>query len=116
MMEDATLRTVTARILFESMTPEDRDKLLTSAISAVLTVDENRDIYSKDRRTRFQRIFDDAVAHQASELVREHLKTPEIIDALRQTLAAATIKVIHSPEFVETMAKRIVEGLWSRER
>jgi 7-cyano-7-deazaguanine synthase in queuosine biosynthesis len=111
MMDDATLKTVTARILFESMTPEDREKLLTTAISTMLNEPDGNNYH--DRRTRLQRAFDNALALQATDLVRDYLKTPEVHARLRDVIAQATNKVFESPTFVEGLAAKISASLWS---
>lgn len=111
MMDDATLKTVTARILYESMTAEDREKMLTNAIASLLT--ERASTNYNDQRTKFQRVFDDALATHASQLVHEHLRTPEVHAKLQEVIAQACGKVFAADAFVEGLASKISAGLWS---
>lgn len=115
MMDEDTLKVVTSRILLESMTREDRDKLLEGALKSLLTEPASRDIYSRDKRTKFQEAFDTAVAACAMTLIKEHLQTPEVRELLRVKIAAATEVVLNGAEFETRLAQRITAGLWKDE-
>ena len=115
MMDEDTLKTVTARILFESMTKEDRDKLLEDALKNLLKEPVSRDMYSRDKRTKFQEAFDNAVAACALSLIKEHLQTPEVRELLSAKVAAATEAVLTGADFETRLAQRINAGLWRDE-
>lgn len=112
MIDDATMKTIAAKLIFESLTAEDREKMLTSAIEKTLTPQNNG--YGRDNRSDLQRAFDHQVALQAEKLVHDHLLSTEVQARLKVFAVEATEKLLGA-DFVERLAKKMIEGLWSNE-
>lgn len=112
MISDDALKVVTAKLLFESLTAEDREKLLTDALSVAVSERYNPSSYS-DKRTKLQVAFENQVAILANKLVHDWLNEPEHKAKLREPIVAAVEKIITSEEFVSKLVDKMTGALWS---
>jgi hypothetical protein len=110
MIDDTALKTVTAKLLFESLTAEDREKLLTTALASLM--EPQRTAYSSTGKSRLQERFDDAAGIAAVQLLKEHFAVPEVRERVKVFVVAAMEKAF-SEEFVQKLTERMISGLWS---
>ena len=110
MIDDATLKSVTAKFLFDSLTPEDREKLLTAALASLM--EPQRGQFGGTTKSRLQEKFNDVAEIAVTQLLKEYFATPEVNERVRSFAIAAAEKAF-SEEFVQKLTKRMVDGLWS---
>lgn len=109
MLDDTALKAVTAKLLLDSMSAEDREQLLTKAIGSLF--DKNNPSNYHDTRTRIQVVFDDQVRVVAANIVAEYFKTPEVQERVRSVLSAAVGKAFDTG-IIDELAKRMTSRLW----
>ncbi len=111
MIDDATLKNVTAKLLFESLTTEDREKLLVTALTSLMEP-QPRTQFGGTTKSKLQEKFEDAAEIAAGRLLMEYFETPEVRERVKTFVIVAAEKAF-SGEFVQKLTERMLNGLWS---
>ncbi len=109
MIDEATMKSVTAKLLFESLTAEDREKLLTGALASI--IEPQRGQYGVSQKSKLQDMFDNTAGVCANQIVVEHFKKPEVRERI-EALVVQGVEQAFSGEFVERLTGRLLNGLW----
>lgn len=110
MIDETTMRGIVAKLMFESLTPEDREKMLTSALASL--VEPQRDQFGRGK-SKLQETFDHAAAIAVGKLMREYFETPEVQARIKAFAVEAAEKAF-AGGFSDKLAKKITDGLWKR--
>jgi hypothetical protein len=109
MIDQATLQAATAKLLLDSMSAEDKDALLSKALTTVLT--PARSAYSSEA-TPLQAAFDHAAKVAAAKQVGEYFQTPEVQARVKVFVAEAMEKAF-TDDFVQKLATKMCDALWA---
>lgn len=107
-LSDEQLKAILSAAIIEHLGPDNRDKLLRSAIEDHLMKPESSTGYRSDPRTRLQVAFDQASFQVAVEIIREELKKEPSRMELEK-LVRATIEKVMS-EHIETLATEMAQA------
>ncbi len=78
-IDDASLKTIVAKAIFDGITPEQRQELMTKAIGQLLTTPQVDRYGGPKQPTPLQSLFEYEVQNMAREAIRERFKTdPEV--------------------------------------
>jgi hypothetical protein len=113
MIDQATLQAATTKLLLDSMSAEDKNALLSKALTTVLTPVRNG--YSSDNRSPLQVAFDDAAKDAAAKFISEYFTTPEV-QARVKAFVTEAIEKAFTDDFVQKLSANMISGLWTRER
>lgn len=111
MIDQATLQAATTKLLLDSMSAEDKEKLLTTALSNVLTPVRSGG-YPYNESSPLQDAFKNAAAVCAGKLVQEYFQTPEVQARVRALVVEAAEKAF-AGDFITRLSSKMVDGLWS---
>lgn len=84
---DAELRAIVQKAIFDGLTHEKRDELLIKAIGSLTIPDPNG--YGAVKQSQLERIFESAAGRVAEELMLEMLQQPEWKERIRAVLVDA---------------------------
>lgn len=76
-VDEQTMQSLVAKAMFDSMTSEQRDKLVTNAITSLLATPSSQ----YDKTPAIQRLFNEQVEAAARNIARERLATDESFKA-----------------------------------
>ncbi len=111
MIDPATLQAATTKLLLDSMSAEDKDALLSKALSSVLTPVRSNGFYSNDK-SPLQDAFDHSAKVAAAKQISEYFASPEVQARVRVFVTEAIEKAF-TGDFVQKLADKMVNGLWS---
>lgn len=110
-IDDTTLKTIVAKAIFDGITPEQRQELLSKAIQSLL-IPVKPSYGSSPATSPLQDIFDNEVRNIARDLIREEFKTNEATKTLIGGIVAKTIVALSADENVASeMASAIGAAL-----
>ena len=112
MIDQATLQAATTKLLLDSMSAEDREKLLTTALTHVLTPVKSGSWPHSKEESPLQEAFNRAATVAAGQIVQEYFKTPEVKSRLRKVVDESLDKAFDD-KFANLIASKMVNGLWS---
>lgn len=90
-VNDDAMKSLVAKAIVDSLTPETREKLIGDAVTQTLTKPEQSGSYS-EKRSPLQRAFDYAVSAEAERYAREHLANDGAFKAQVEALFADVAK------------------------
>ena len=93
-MEIKVDEAMVSKAIFDSLTKEDRDKLVTDAISTLIHEKPKESYGSRRYKSHLAEIFDQCVFTVAREVVNEELRKPETRTLLAGAVQAAMIKAL----------------------
>ncbi len=93
---DEHLKGLVVKTIFEGLTPEKRDELITTAVANLLSPSE----YDRGK-SKVQEIFAQAVYGVARDIAKEHLQTQEVKDRIKELVELATNKALALTEIHE---------------
>ena len=111
MIDPATLQAATTKLLLDSMSAEDKDALLSKALTKVLTPERPLNHYG-DAKSPLQDAFDYAAKVAAAKQVGEYFQTPEVQARVKVFVAEAMEKAF-TDDFVQKLATKMCDGLWA---
>lgn len=120
-LDDETMQTFVAKVLFDSFTLDQREKLVQQAIKGMLEKPATTG-YGGDRRSVLQRAFDYAAEHVAQRIVTEHLTTDATFIAnVKSLMVEATERAFNvdgggREKMVSAISEAIIAGLRPKER
>lgn len=114
MIDQQTLLAATTKLLLESLSSEDREKLLTTALTNVLTPKKDPRGYGYPELSPLQDAFNEAAKISAVRIVKEFFDRPEVVEKMRQAVADACNKAF-SEEFTQRFANKMLDGLWVKD-
>lgn len=114
-LNDDALQALVSKAIVDTLTPEMRVNLITSAVKDTLQKAESSNGYNSDRRSPLQRAFDNACRVEAERFAREQLeKDPvfqEQLQGLFKDVAAKLFDEQNRDELVSAMADNIRKAL-----
>jgi hypothetical protein len=111
-LDDTALKTVVAKAIFDGITPEQRQTLLTNAINSLLTAPTVDRYGAKNPASPLQEIFSIEVRYIARDLVQAEFKTNEALKATVAGIVTKTIAALSTnDEVANQMAALIARAL-----
>lgn len=112
MINQELLLVTTSKVLLDSLSEEDKNKLLSDALTKVLTpVKKDRYSYGSEQ-SPLEEAFETAAVHAGREMVREYFQLPEVREKVRTLIQAAMEKMFVNEQFIEEMALRMTRNMW----
>jgi hypothetical protein len=99
-IDDTALKTIVAKAIFDGITPEQREELLTKAINTLLTVPVATGYGDKKQPTPLQNIFEYEVQNLARDMVRERFKTDPAVRDMVGVIVSKTISAMATDDNV----------------
>lgn len=91
-VNDDAMKSLVAKAIVDSLTPEMREKLIGDAVTQTLTKPEQTSGYGRSTRSPLQIAFDHAVTNEAERYAREHLANDGAFKAQIEALFADVAK------------------------
>lgn len=116
MIDPALLQAATAKLVLESLSTEDRERLLTDALTKVLTPVEQGSWPNKRTTSPLQDAFDEACRRAAARVVEEYFKRPEVVARVEVVITEAAKKAFEKEGGIANeLANRMASNLWRRD-
>lgn len=109
-IDSDTMKQLVAKAIMDSIDDDARAKLLEGAISSLMNTVEQTGGYGSDRRTRIQRLFDDAVSTAALGVVRK-LLDDEYADRIRVVVRDALDKAFADTDRMNEVSRRVADAI-----
>lgn len=90
-LDETTLKSIVAKAIFDGITPENREKLLSEAITSLLTAPPPGRYGETQRPSPLASIFENEVSNLAREAVRERFKTDPAVKEMVSALVTKSI-------------------------
>ncbi len=110
---DDAMKSLVAKAIFDGLSPEAREKLMTEAIASVLSEKVKREHWSSGpERTKLGEIFYTALSQCAREYVYEHVKTDSAFrDKVKGLVEANMVKIIEQLEgSIADLASEVIKN------
>jgi len=107
-IDETALKTIVAKAIFDGITPEQRQALLTKAINSLLTVPPATVFGSAPKTTPLQDIFENEVRILARDLIKERFKTDP---NLPQLVGAIVTKAVAAMSADDNVAREIAHAI-----
>lgn len=110
-MNEARLQQSLERAILESMTTEDRDRIIREAIIHLTSAHPGG--YSSERKSKIDEAFKRAVERVANEQAYELVKNDERVIELMRTMMAGAVErlLVNQEEIKEALAKNLVRHI-----
>lgn len=108
-VDDAAMKSLVAKSIVDSLSPEAREQLITSAVTQTLTKPEEGRGYSSDKRSPLQRAFDGAVVQVASKYAEEIVATDEKFKSQIEGLFADVAKKLFDSDSRDEMVSALAD-------
>lgn len=85
-VNDDQLRQVVAGAILQTLTAENREKLIADAVASLIVV-EPKDNYGRVKTSKLEEAFAQSAYQVALEICRDEMKKPENVDRLKKIVA-----------------------------
>lgn len=121
MIDDNTLHALATKTIIDSLTPEMKQELLARAVKSLFEVPESPPGFygNKDKRTKIERTFDEALGFASQKIVRDIIAEPEFQEQIRSTIASELQKLFQADSLTkisDLVGKALWDGLTVRDR
>jgi len=108
-IDDSQLKDMIAKAVIDSLTPESRTELITNAVKMLLGRKTGN---AYDSRSELQVAFDNAVRNVAHEIALEHVKQPEMMEAINKIVAEAVKRALNlDSDAFNAMADKMADAI-----
>lgn len=114
-LDNDALKTVLAKAVLDTLTPEKKDELISAALKELIAVPPKPAGpygYNKER-SKLEELFDATCADVARGIVREEMNKPENADKIRDLVTRAWEKFLKDEARVEKAVSRMSDALVS---
>lgn len=107
-VDNDEMNAIVAKAVVDSLTPERREKLITQAVTKMLSANPGGP-YDRDKRSDLQKVFDDAVYSAATKYARETLLDNADFQVNIESLFADAAKKLFAQEHRDDLTSGIAE-------
>lgn len=104
MISSDALNAIAVKAILDSLTEEDREKFFSTAIASLFERNDPTSI--RDKRTKFQAAFDEALISASNRVIHDILEDPKYLDRLKQVITECVEKVLFG-EGLDTLTKKL---------
>lgn len=107
-LDDEAMKTLVAKAIMDSLTPEKREALITTAVKELLNRSEST---RYDSPTHLQKVFNDAVGRVAAEIAQQTVQNNEEMKAEIQKMMATAWSRLTAGDAYETLINKIKDSM-----
>ena len=110
-LNDDALQALVSKAIVDTLTPEMRENLITSAVKDTLQKVESSGGYNSDRRSPLQRAFDSACRAEAERFAREQLENDPVFQEQLQGLFKDAAAKLFAAENRESLVSAMADTI-----
>jgi len=97
MFDEASMRDIAATAIINGISAEQKELIIKKAVEGLLEPAKKDDYYNKDKRTKIEVLYDEAIYVASRTIVMEELQKPDVQEKIRGMVQQMLVKVL-SPE------------------